>query len=110
MIKIKIKRKKDYIVEFSAEGHAHYGEEGQDIICAAVSAILQTAAFGLINYLEVEAEVSTSNGWLSCSLDLKTAQDPEVQAVLGAMLAGVRETVKEYPDYLKIIEGGGNNA
>ena len=110
MIEIKIKRKKDCIVEFSAAGHAHYGEEGQDIICAAVSAILQTAAFGLINYLDLKPEIDTKEGWLNCQLDLEVAQDKEVQAILGAMLAGLRETVQEYPNYLKIIEGGGNNA
>ena len=110
MIKIKITRKQEQIVGFSAEGHAEYGTEGQDIICAAVSAILQTAAFGLINYLNIEPEISTSDGWLSCRLEPETAQNKEVQAILGAMLAGLRETVQEYPDYLKIIEGGGNDA
>ncbi|MBM7556194.1 ribosomal-processing cysteine protease Prp [Halanaerobacter jeridensis] len=110
MIKIKIKRKQGNIVHFSAEGHAEYAEQGQDIICAAVSAILQTAAFGLINYLELRPEISTQDGWLSCRLSSEVAQDKEVQAILGAMLAGLRETVQEYPDYIKIIEGGGNDA
>ena len=30
------------------EGHAEYAEHGQDIVCAAVSAILQTAQLGLM--------------------------------------------------------------
>ena len=110
MIKIKIKRNKGNIVQFSAEGHSEYAEEGQDIICAAVSAILQTAAFGLINYLELKPEINTKNGWLSCRLASEVAQDKEVQAILEAMLAGLKETVKEYPDYIQIIEGGGNDA
>ena len=110
MIKIEIKRNQGDIIHFSAEGHAEYAAEGQDIICAAVSAILQTAAFGLINYLELKPKISTQNGWLSCELNPKTAHDEQVQAILGAMLAGLRETIKEYPDYLEIIEGGGNDA
>ncbi|MGM0501034.1 MAG: ribosomal-processing cysteine protease Prp [Bacillota bacterium] len=109
MITIKIKRINDNIVFFSAEGHAEYASDGEDIICAAVSAILQTAAFGLIDYLELKPEINTSDGWLSCQLDQEQAQDKEVQAILGAMVAGLKATVKEYSEYIEINEGGGNN-
>jgi uncharacterized protein YsxB (DUF464 family) len=110
MIKIKIDRINGTIVSFAAEGHAQYAQQGQDIICAAVSAILQTAAFGLINYLELDPEIATTDGWLSCQLELEVARNNEVQAILETMLAGLEETKKEYPDYIKINEGGGNDA
>jgi hypothetical protein len=34
-------------MEIIADGHANAAPHGQDIVCAAVSAILQTAALGL---------------------------------------------------------------
>ena len=110
MINIKINRLEGNIVSFSADGHAEYAPQGQDIICAAISAILQTAAFGLMDYLELNPEISTNDGWLSCKLKQDTAKDKEVQAILETMVAGLKATVKEYPNHIKINEGGGNNA
>lgn len=34
------------------EGHADYAEHGKDIVCAAVSVILQTAQLGLMSIAE----------------------------------------------------------
>ena len=34
------------------EGHAEYAEHGKDIVCAAVSVILQTAQLGLMSIAE----------------------------------------------------------
>lgn len=34
------------------EGHADYAPNGSDIVCAAVSAILQSAQLGIINIAE----------------------------------------------------------
>ena len=42
MITIKISKNAIYI-----EGHADYAEHGKDIVCSAVSAVLQTAQLGL---------------------------------------------------------------
>ena len=46
MIRIDVRRWEDGI-EITAEGHAGYGAEGSDIVCAAVSALL----FGYLSYL-----------------------------------------------------------
>jgi uncharacterized protein YsxB (DUF464 family) len=34
-------------MKIEAAGHANYAEHGKDIVCAAVSAIMQTALLGL---------------------------------------------------------------
>ncbi|GAB6099076.1 ribosomal-processing cysteine protease Prp [Halanaerocella petrolearia] len=111
MIKINIERdKRGNIYKFSAQGHAEYAPQGEDIICAAVSAIMQTAVFGLQSYLDVEPLVDTNNGWLSCQLDPKLARDEKVKAILETMLVGLKETAKVHSKYLKIIIGGEDNA
>jgi uncharacterized protein YsxB (DUF464 family) len=46
MVKINV-RSKDGYIEIVADGHANSAPHGQDIICASVSAILQTAILGL---------------------------------------------------------------
>ena len=34
-------------MELKAAGHANYAEHGKDVVCAAVSSIMQTALLGL---------------------------------------------------------------
>ena len=103
MITISIERdQQGNIVSFSGAGHAEYAPVGEDIICAAISAILQTAVFGLTNYLELDPEIKVEDGWLSCQLDSKVAQEIEVKAILETMLAGLKETEDSYSQYVKI--------
>ena len=40
MITITVKKRNGNYLEFVSKGHAGYAEEGQDIICAAVSALI----------------------------------------------------------------------
>jgi uncharacterized protein YsxB (DUF464 family) len=46
MINVDVKMKSGDMV-IDVKGHAGYAPHGQDIVCAAVSAILQTAVLGL---------------------------------------------------------------
>jgi uncharacterized protein YsxB (DUF464 family) len=53
MIKIKIVRNSDQaMIGFSVTGHANTGPHGQDIVCAGVSALTQTAVLGLDRQLK----------------------------------------------------------
>ena len=40
MITVTVSKKNNSYVSFASKGHAGYAEEGQDIICAAVSALV----------------------------------------------------------------------
>ena len=40
MITVTVSKKNNSYVSFTSKGHAGYAEEGQDIICAAVSALV----------------------------------------------------------------------
>ena len=103
MITVIIERNyRDDIVFFSVSGHAQYAQEGEDIVCAAVSSIVQTAVFGLGSYLELEPEVEKKDGQLSCRLKAKTAAKEEVKAILETMVVGLKKTEKKHSSYLKI--------
>ena len=41
---------------FSVTGHSGYAEEGQDIVCAAVSALTQAACIGLVQIAELHVD------------------------------------------------------
>ena len=67
MIRATIFRKNGSYTGFSSEGHAGYADEGCDIICAAVSALM----INCVNSIETIAGVRTvaedRSGYLHCS-------------------------------------------
>jgi len=109
MITVNVDYNNDDIIGFVVKGHADYGEHGEDILCAAVSAIVQTAIFGLIKHLQLDVDYKVKDGWLSCYLISDLASDCKVKAVLETMLIGLEETMESYPEYINIIKGGGSN-
>ncbi|WP_311493097.1 ribosomal-processing cysteine protease Prp [uncultured Megasphaera sp.] len=94
---------------FSIVGHAEYGEAGQDIVCAAVSALGQTALLGLLKYAAKQVTYTVKAGALSVSLQ-KT--DERTQVIMDTMILGLREITTRYGDYVVLAletSGGGRN-
>lgn len=51
---------------FSIDGHAEYAEPGEDIICAAVSALSQNTVNAIEVFTEDSMEYEVEDGRLSC--------------------------------------------
>jgi len=100
MVRIRIERKSGKIVSFSAEGHSDYKRKGEDIVCAGISSILQTAVLGLKEYLKVDIELKKGIG--NMMVRLKSSPEKASQAILETMLLGLWKIEKEYPDKVKI--------
>ncbi|MEW6104034.1 MAG: ribosomal-processing cysteine protease Prp [bacterium] len=103
MIRIEILRDNEKrIISFSASGHSFYKKKGEDIICAGVSAILQTAILGLSEYLNLALNVKREDGFLDVRLVLKPS--PEALSILETMRLGIYGIAEKYPNYIEIIE------
>ena len=102
MVKIRIEREDGKIRQFFAEGHTAFAKKGEDIVCAGISSILQTAILGLSDYLKVSLALKKGSG--DMSVRLKNPPGKEAEAILEAMLLGLCGIEKEYPDRVKIIE------
>lgn len=105
MIKVEIKRNRQKeIISFKVTGHAFYLPKGEDIVCAAVSAVTQTTVLGLIYNVGLQPEVKMRDGYLSCLLpvDLEEKKRQETQLVLEVMLTGLRSIAQEYSKFLTI--------
>ena len=94
------------IAGFKAKGHSGYAERGEDIVCAAISALTQTAYLGITELVKAEVEFSVSDGGLRLMLPSSLGEEKREQAelVLGTMLLGLRSVEEKYSDYLKIIK------
>ena len=92
---------------FRVEGHSGYAPEGEDIVCAAVSAIAQAAVLGLSEVLglSVRSETDEKRGMLTAQLINPTR---ESQILFETMKRAMQSIAKDYPDYVKVIcENGG---
>lgn len=92
------------IAGFIAKGHAGYAEHGEDIVCAAVSAITQTALIGITENIACPCKVDISDGKLELILDPSASAEKKEKAelILGVMLSGLRSIESQYDNYLKV--------
>ena len=56
MTKVLITKKDGHIIAVSANGHTEYALEGEDIVCAALSSIMQTALLGLLTVAKIQID------------------------------------------------------
>ncbi|MBR5948454.1 MAG: ribosomal-processing cysteine protease Prp [Clostridia bacterium] len=92
------------IVGFRAKGHAGYAEHGEDIVCAAVSAITQTALIGITENIACPCRVDLSDGKLELIIDdsAESEKREKAELILGVMLSGLRSIESQYDNYLKV--------
>jgi Predicted ribosomal protein len=103
MITVTVTRENGTPVGFSVTGHANMGEYGEDLVCAAVSAVVQTAILGITEVCHIPAGVSIEEGETHCILT-KDAKQDEIQRagiVFDTMIAGLRSIQASYPKTLK---------
>ena len=104
MTEITVWSRRGRLVGFDAIGHTGYAEEGEDIVCAAVSAITQTAVIGITEVIKAPCALDVSDGELHLMLEksVKGKQFEQAELILRTMLAGLRSIETDYSDYLKL--------
>lgn len=106
MTQIKFYRKNGKLVGVEANGHTDYADEGEDIVCAAASSIIQTAVLGLMQLLgiAVEFEADANKGYLKAILPSKITSDQSHDAdiILRTAYLGVSDLYEEYSDYINL--------
>lgn len=90
---------------FEVSGHAEYDEQGKDIVCSAVSAIVQTTILGLQKYNKLKWH-DNSDGFICAVLRTDSSVVITKDILLSTMLLGLRKIEYEYPDYIQIKEDG----
>ncbi|KLL01654.1 MAG: hypothetical protein MRERC_3c119 [Mycoplasmataceae bacterium RC_NB112A] len=81
------------------QGHAGYSEKGQDIVCAAISAITN----GTINFLKKYYSTSCQIIYLPAKISINLlADNSDCQLVLKLMLYQLKNVANSFPKYLEI--------
>ena len=96
----------DRITGFSVSGHSGYAESGQDIVCAAISAVVTMAEATINDVCGAKAKVRVKEEDARITLTLPASCDEEetVQAVLAGMLVTLCNLRDDYPDYIEVME------
>lgn len=113
MIKVKIFRDKNKnIVGYTVKGHAGYAEPGNDIVCAAISALTQTALISLnevcgIDEESIEYTINDKKGYLSVKItqDIDNEKKYKANIVLETMYVGIKALELDYSEYITLEYG-----
>jgi uncharacterized protein YsxB (DUF464 family) len=110
MIRIKIIRDEiGKIRSFFAQGHSDFSYSGKDIVCAAVSALLQSAVLGLTHHLPDKTHFSIKEGDLACSLrDPSKEEEIAAQAILQTLTLSLYAIKEIYPKHIFLEEKKSN--
>ena len=97
----------DRIEGFCCSGHSGYGEEGTDIVCAAVSSAVQFAIITITDVLGVKAKTKVKEDEARITLKLPASCEEDedaVQAILTGLMLTLCSLRDDYPDYIEVME------
>ena len=105
MIQIRVERNAaGQMLGFSVTGHAAYKKKN-DIVCAGISAIAQTAWIGLEHHLSVSCDIVIDRGDMQLKLPELSAEEFAIaQVILSTLLLGFQSLQEGYPNNIQIID------
>ena len=104
MIKAVFQKQNGRICHCSIKGHAGYAENGQDVVCAAVSSAVQFTANLITECFHEQADISAENNKII--ICLKQPQTGNGAVILDGLLIHLQCISEEYPDNIKIQISG----
>jgi uncharacterized protein len=92
----------DRLAGIFACGHVDFAEHGQDIVCAAVSAVLQAMRLGLEGYAGLQLEALQRPGelrltWTESDRDLES-----LRAIVTTAELAVEQIAQRFPDHVRL--------
>ena len=99
MIRAEVHRRGGRIVRLRVHGHADTAPYGQDLVCAAVSAIVQTAALGLGRLDTAAPPAEIGDGDVRWQGESGEAG----QIILETCLIGLRDIAESHPGALALV-------
>ncbi|MBV9233595.1 MAG: ribosomal-processing cysteine protease Prp [Candidatus Eremiobacteraeota bacterium] len=90
------------IVGLCARGHADFAQYGEDIVCAAVSAILQAARLGLEHHARVPLEVEQRSGQMVLHWSEEVAELESVRAIVATAALAVEAIAGRFPEHVRL--------
>lgn len=109
MTEVQVRRAPDgTVIELRVKGHTGYAEQGEDIVCAGVSALVVTCLIGLKKVAQHPHEGKARSGSMHCKLLPGGTPDSaaKAQAILETTVLGLQDIAKDYQQFVRVTEGG----
>lgn len=100
MIRIKIVKRDNKILNIKIKGHAGYAESGKDIVCSAVSSMVITT---INNILSLSDNIDYNKDKSGLMINVIKIDDVN-QKLLNNMISMLKELESDYSKYIKITE------
>lgn len=97
MITATFKKKNNQFVGYEIKGHASYAPEGQDIVCAAVSALSIAVTHKIL--ANVQSLERITRGYMDIEL-FEPTQETEISIAI--LYEGINSIAEEYPKNLRV--------
>ena len=85
----------------SVKGHAGYAERGKDIVCAAVSALVQTLIQSVEDLTTDKIEYSMTPGAVLIKFGCLSDHS---RVLIDAFFIGIKQIADNYPNHVKLTE------
>jgi uncharacterized protein YsxB (DUF464 family) len=104
MVEVRIREdSRKRLSSFSADGHAGWAESGSDVVCAAVSALLQAAWLGLDEHAGVSVDGSRrGTGKLELRWPKDVRERDDVRAIVTTVALSLERIAQDYPDHVRV--------
>lgn len=105
MIRVSVRRRGEAFASIRVEGHSGYAESGLDIICAAVSALMQALEIGIVEVVRAHgAGVIKLPEEGLMEVAVSGIPDERIQVLFRTIYVSLLGIDKSYPGYLEISE------
>ncbi len=98
MVEVRIVKASTLLVE--AKGHSLFDRKGKDIVCAAISTILQNWLLGIVELCKVGTSTQKNEGFLK--VEVMELND-SVKLLSQNMFLGLKAIEKQYKENIKIV-------
>lgn len=84
-------------------GHTGYAESGSDIVCAAISSLINSTLVGLKKVLQVKVKVKQidSAGYIRIDIPKESVGDNGVEILVSTCMESIKMLSRDYRDYIK---------
>ena len=98
----------DRIIGFDAQGHSGYGEEGEDIVCAAVTIDVRLVEATVNDVMGLCASVKVDQQTAAISFRLPGGLAPTAESTCQNLMTGLMvylaQLHDEYPEHIEVME------
>jgi len=104
VVEVRFRRdSRDRLSSVVSKGHAEHGNHGEDVACAAVSALLQAAWVGLSDVAGVEVAGHRRSGDLLMRWPEEARDRADVHAIVATAELAIEQIAKQYRGFVRYV-------